>query len=469
MQEFNETVNNIVWGVPMIALLLGTGVFLSARCGFIQIFEFKYAMKHTLGRLFKKQEAGRGAITPFQAMTTALAATAGTGNIAGITYAVTLGGPGAVFWLWVSAIIGMCTKYAETVLAVKFRRRGQSGELVGGPMYYIKYGLGKRWNWLAALFCIFGALAAFGIGNAVQVGNMTSSINGAILAFYPGAAGFEGGINLAIGVIAATVAAVTLLGGIKRLGRVTETIVPFMSLLYIGAALIVIFANIGVIGAAFGQILGSALTPTAAVGGAAGISLRAAINVGLKRGVFSNEAGLGSAPIAHASTSERDPAVQGFYGIFEVFIDTIVMGTITALTLLVSGIDLGYGTAGTAALNIDAFATVFGARAAAVIIASCMALFAMATVLGWSLYGVRCCEYLLGPRSVRPYLVVYVLATVVGATMDLGLAWEISDTLNGLMAVPNLIALLGLSGVVVQVTREHFASGGSGAFLKKDP
>jgi len=456
MQAFNETINNIIWGVPMIALMLGTGLYLSIRTGFIQVFEFRYAMKHTIGKIFKKQEAKKGAITPFQAMTTALAATAGTGNIVGITYAVTLGGPGAVFWLWVSAFIGMCTKYAETALAVKFRVRNCDGDFAGGPMYYIKRGLSKRWHWLAGMFCVFGALAAFGVGNAMQVGNMTSSINSALQTFNPSAARIEGTVNIAVGVLVAIVAAVTLLGGIKRLGRTTEMIVPFMSLLYIGAALAVIIANIGMIGAVFGDIFTAAFTPSAVIGGAAGVSLRAAISLGLKRGVFSNEAGLGSAPIAHASTSEKDPAVQGLYGIFEVFIDTIVMGTITALTLLMSGIDLNYGTVGTSALNIDAFATVFGARAGAVIIASCMVLFAMATVLGWSLYGVRCCEYLFGPKSIKPYLALYIMMAIVGATMDLSLAWEISDTLNGLMAIPNLIALLGLSGVVVKVTQEHF-------------
>ena len=457
IESINEALGGVVWGFPAMALLIGTGVYLSVRTGFIQIFEFKYAMRHTLGKLFKKQQAGSGSITPFQAMTTALAATAGTGNIAGITYAITLGGPGAVFWLWVSALIGMCTKYAEVVLAIKFRRRNKNGDWVGGPMYYIREGLGKNWGWLSVMFCIFGSLAAFGIGNAVQVGNMTDSINSALAAFTPAISAYEGAINLIVGFFVAVVAALVLLGGIKRLGRATEMIVPFMSILYISAALVVIIANIGSIGSVFAEIFRSALSPAAAAGGAAGISMKTAISWGLKRGVFSNEAGLGSAPIAHAASSETDPVKQGLYGIFEVFIDTIVMCTITALTLLISGIDLDYGVQGTIALNMNAFATVFGAKGAAAIISSCTALFALATVLGWSLYGVRCCEYLLGPRSVKPYLMIYVLVTVVGATMDLGLAWKISDTLNGLMALPNLIALLALSGVVVKVTKSHFS------------
>ncbi|MCL2401527.1 MAG: amino acid carrier protein [Oscillospiraceae bacterium] len=455
LKSFND---QIIWGIPMLILLLGTGIFLSLRTGFVQIFEFKYAMRHTLGKIFRRQMAEPGAMTPFQAMTTALAATAGTGNIAGITYAVTLGGAGAVFWLWISALIGMCTKYAETVLAVKFRTRNPNGEFAGGPMYYIRCGLSKRWHWLSVLFCIFGAAAAFGIGNAVQVGNMTSAVNHAISAFTPAFADHRGIVNLVIGICVATFTGMTLLRGIKALGRMTEMIVPLMSIIYLGGALIVIFANIGGIVSVFADIFTAALTPRAAIGGAAGISMRQAVSVGLKRGVFSNEAGLGSAPIAHAASSEKDPVKQGLYGIFEVFIDTIIMGTITALTLLLSGLPLQYGTEGGVELNMLAFSTVFGERAGAAIISACMVLFALATVLGWSFYGVRCCEYLFGPKSVKPYLMIYVFVTILGATMDISLAWEISDTLNGLMAIPNLIALLALSGIVVQATREHFGA-----------
>ena len=456
LKNANDALSGVVWGLPMMVLLIGTGLFLSLRTGFIQIFDFKYAMKNTLGKLFKKQNAGEGSVTPFQALTTALAATAGTGNIAGITYAVTLGGPGALFWLWASALIGMCTKYAEVVLAIKFRERNARGDWVGGPMYYIKNGLGQKWQWLSVLFCIFGALAAFGIGNAVQVGNITSSINSAIQIFSPGAAGSEGIINLVIGIILAVLAGVTLLGGIKRLGRATELIVPVMTIIYVAGCLAVIFINIGSIGRVFAQIFREAFSPTAALGGAAGISLKTAISWGLRRGVFSNEAGLGSAPIAHASTSEKDPVKQGLYGIFEVFMDTIVICTITGLALLMSGIDMGYGVEGSAALNIDAFATVFGQKTSGIIISSCTTLFAFATVLGWSLYGTRCAEYLFGEKSIRVYQAIYIAVIVIGATMDLGLAWEISDTLNGLMVIPNLIALLGLSGVVIKLTKEHF-------------
>lgn len=456
LESINSSVSGVVWGIPTIVLLVGTGLYLSVRTGFIQIFEFRYMIRNTIGKMFQKHEAVKGAMTPFQAMTTALAGTAGTGNIAGITYAVTLGGPGAIFWLWISAIIGMCTKYAEVVLALRFRERNRYGDWVGGPMYYIKNGLGKNWKWLSVLFCIFGGLAAFGIGNAVQVGNITSSIGSAIEVFAPNAVQYQSTINLVIGIVIAIIAALVLLGGIKRLGRATEVIVPFMAAAYLIGCLIVIFAHIGSIGTAFGQIFRDALSPTAALGGAAGVGIKTAITWGLKRGVFSHEAGLGSAPIAHASTSERDPVKQGLFGIFEVFADTIVICTITGLTLLMSGINLHYGTEGTTALNIGAFATVFGPKVASVIISLSTTLFALATVLGWSLYGTRCAEFLFGSRSIKIYQVIYILVIVVGATMDLGLAWGISDTLNGLMALPNIIALAGLSGVVVKLTKEHF-------------
>ena len=456
LQKLNEAVSGFVWGVPMLVLIIGAGLYLSVRTGFIQIFRFRYAMKNTLGKIFSKQKAGKGDVTPFQALTTALASTVGTGNIVGITSAVTLGGAGAIFWLWVSAIIGMCTKYAEVVLAVKYRERNRAGEWAGGPMYYIKNGMGKNFGWLAVLFCVFGAVAAFGVGNAVQVGSMTSSISSAVQAFLPEAAHYRGSINLAIGLIAAGLTAATLFGGVKRIGRVTEVLVPFMAVVYIIAALTVIIVNIGSIGAVFQKILTDAFSPAAAAGGAAGLSVRTAVSWGFRRGVFSNEAGLGSAPIAHATTSETNPVRQGLYGIFEVFLDTIVMCTITGLVLLMSGVDLGYGTNGTAALNIAAFATVFGVKAAGVIIAVGMTLFALATVFGWSLYGVRCVEFLFGHKSVRIYQFLYVLVVVAGATVDLNFIWQVADTLNGLMAIPNLIAVLALSGVVVKLTRAHF-------------
>jgi AGCS family alanine or glycine:cation symporter len=460
LMKLNETFNNFVWGFPMLALIIGTGLFLSIRTGFVQIFEFHYAFRNTVGKIFRKQKSGKGSVTPFQAMTTALASTVGTGSIAGITSAVTLGGAGSIFWLWISAFIGMCTKYAEVVLAVRFRERNSRGEWAGGPMYYIKNGLGKNYQWLATLFCVFGAVASFGVGNAIQVGNMTSSINNSIQAYIPAAAGYKGVISLAIGFILAALTALTLFGGVKRIGKVTEKLVPFMAAVYIFASLAVIAVHIDSVGTVFAKIFRDAFTPQGTLGGAAGISIQAAVSWGFRRGVFSNEAGLGSAPIAHASTSETDPVKQGLYGIFEVFMDTVVICTITGLTLLMSGVDLNYGHSGSIDLNIAAFATVFGTKTAGLIVSVGMTLFAVSTVLGWSLYGIRCVEFLFGGKSIRVYQFIYVAVVVVGATLDLNFIWQVSDTLNGLMAIPNLIALLALSGVVVKLTREHF--GGSG-------
>lgn len=456
IKDINESISGIVWGIPMLVLIIGAGLYLSFRTGFLQIFEFRYAMKNTIGKAFKKQKYEKGTVTPFQALTTALAATVGTGNIAGITTAVTLGGAGSIFWLWISALIGMGTKYAEVVLAVRFRERNKAGEWAGGPMYYIQNGLGKRFKWLAAVFCFFGAAAALGAGNAVQVGNMTSSINSTIQAFLPEAAQYKGTISLGIGLVVAGLTALTLFGGVGRIGRVTELIVPFMAAVYIIASLIVIAVNIDGLGAAFLRIFREAFTPPAAAGGAAGISIRTAVGWGFRRGVFSNEAGLGSAPIAHASSSETDPVKQGLYGIFEVFLDTIVICTITGLTLLMSGIRLDYGSSGSIALNISAFATVFGEKAAGLIISVGMCLFAVATVFGWALYGVRCAEFLFGPGSIKIYQLIYVITVVAGATLDLEFIWQIADTFNGLMTIPNLIAVLALSGVVVKLTKAHF-------------
>ncbi len=455
--DINSVINGIVWGIPMLILLMGAGLFLTGRLRAVQFRKFGYAMKNTIGKIFHKREAGAGEVTPFQALTTALAATVGTGNIAGITTAITLGGPGSIVWLWISALVGMATKYSEVVLAVRFRERNVHGDWVGGPMYYIRNGLGKNWRWVAGLFCLFGALASFGIGNAVQVGNITDSVNTAIQAFIPSAAASQGTINLVLGIVIAVVVAIVLIGGIKRIGNVTEKLVPFMAVVYIVACLSVIIANAGSLGHVFGQIFQGAVNPQAAVGGVAGFGIKQCITWGVKRGVFSNEAGLGSAPMAHAASSESNPVKQGLYGIFEVFMDTIVICTLSGLTILCSGIDLNYGVEGTTALNAQALGTLFGSKFGSLLIAVALALFALSTVLSWGLYGSRCVEGLFGTKAIRVYQVVFVLVVVVGATMDLSLAWSIADTLNGLMAIPNLVGLLGLSGVVVKLTRDHFA------------
>ena len=317
IKDINETISGVVWGVPMLALIICAGLYLSFRTGFLQIFEFPYAMKNTIGKAFKKQKAAKGTVTPFQALTTALAATVGTGNIAGITSAVTLGGAGSIFWLWLSALIGMCTKYAEVVLAVRFRERNKAGEWAGGPMYYIQNGLGNRFKWLAAVFCIFGAGAALGAGNAVQIGNMTSSINSTIQEFLPGAARYEGTISLVIGLIVAGLTALTLFGGVRRIGRVTELIVPFMAAVYILASLAVIAVNIDGLDDAFMRIF-RRRSPAGRCRRAAGISIRRR-SAGVSGAAYSPTRRAWSAPIAHASSSETNPVMQGLYGIFEVF------------------------------------------------------------------------------------------------------------------------------------------------------
>ena len=467
INEIVSFLNGIAWGPWMLILLVGTGIYLSARVGFIQFTKFGYAMKNTIGKVFKKQEAGHGEVTPFQAVTTALAATVGTGNIAGVTGAIAVGGPGAVFWMWISALFGMVTKYAEVVLAVRYRERNSKGDWVGGPMYYIKNGLGKKWNWLAMVFSLLGALAAFGIGNMTQVNTIASSINNAIDSFggNTSAVSFEAfGQTIAvssivIGAVVAFIVALTLFGGLKRIGSVTEKLVPVMAAVYIICSLFVVFSNIGSIGKVFGMIFQGAFNAEAALGGAFGITIMSTIQKGVGRGVFSNEAGLGSAPIAHAATSETDPVKQGLYGIFEVFMDTLVICTLTALTLLCgveSGVSITWGQSAGTEMISAAFGTVFGNQVGSLIIAVGIGLFALSTILSWSLYGSRCFEFLTKGRFVGVYQTVFVFVVIIGATLKLDLVWNIADTLNGFMAIPNLIALLALSGVVIKLTKEHF-------------
>ena len=468
INEIVDKLNGIAWGPWMLILLVGTGVYLSARVGFIQFAKFGYAMKNTLGKLFQKQTAGEGEVTPFQALATALAATVGTGNIAGVTGAIAVGGPGAVFWMWLSALFGMVTKYAEVVLAVRYRERNAKGDWVGGPMYYIKNGLGKKWNWMAYLFCVLGAMAAFGIGNMTQVNTIAGAINNAIDAFGGNTMAisftmFDQVIpvsSIIIGGIVAFIVALTLFGGVKRIGSVTERMVPVMAGIYIICALCVVFTNLGSVGKIFAMIVKGAFSAEAALGGAFGITIMTTIQKGVGRGVFSNEAGLGSAPIAHAATSETDPVRQGVYGIFEVFMDTIVICTLTALTLMCgieAGVDIAWGQSAGAELIAASFATIFGNQIGSLIVAMGIGLFALTTILSWSLYGTRCFEFLFGGKGVGIFQTVFVTMVVVGATLKLDLVWNIADTLNGFMAIPNLIALLGLSGVVIKLTKEHFA------------
>ncbi len=458
IESINSAINSVVWGVPMLVLLVGVGILLTVRTAGLQFRKFGYAMKNTIGKIFKKSEAGEGEITPFQAMSTALAATVGTGNIAGITAAITLGGPGTIFWLWVTSLIGMCTKYSEVLLAVKFRERNAQGDWVGGPMYYIKNGLGKNWKWLGAIFCIFAALATFGIGNAVQVGNIVDSVNTVITEFDPNFGGQQI-VNVVLGIILMILVGIVLFGGIKRLGAVTERLVPVMALVYVITSLIVVIYYAKYVPSVFADIFEGAFSPRGVTGGAVG-SIVLVITWGVKRGVFSNEAGLGSAPMAHAATSETEPVKQGLYGIFEVFMDTIVICTLTGLTVLLAAkagtIDFVIGVQGTTELNAAALGTVFTSKGGALIIAICLALFAFSTVLSWALYGSRCIEFLFGPKAVKPYQILFIIVVFIGATIKLDLAWSIADTLNGLMAIPNLIALVALSGVVVKETKRFF-------------
>lgn len=467
LTEIVKFLDGIAWGPWMLILLVGTGIYLSWKVNFLQFRKFGYTMKHTIGKIFKKQSAGDGEVTPFQAVTTALAATVGTGNIAGVTGAIAVGGPGAVFWMWISALFGMVTKYAEVVLAVRYRERNAKGDYVGGPMYYIKNGLGPKWKWLAVLFSLLGAMAAFGIGNMTQVNTIAGSINTAIDAFggntQAAAVSLFGQTvpvsSVVVGMLVAVIVALVLFGGIKRIGSVTEKLVPFMALIYIVCALVVVLFNIDHLGRIFAMIFEGAFSPKAALGGAFGITLITTIQKGVGRGVFSNEAGLGSAPMAHAASSETDPVKQGLYGIFEVFMDTIVICTLTALTLLCgveSGVEIAWGQSAGAELISASFATVFGSKMGAFTVALGICLFALSTTLSWALYGSRCFEFLFGTKVVPIYQVLFVLIIVIGATLKLELVWDIADTLNGFMAIPNLIALLALSGVVAKLTKNHF-------------
>ncbi len=460
IETINTAVNNFIWGVPAMVCIFGVGLYLSIRTNFLQIRKFPYAIKTTLGRIFRKRDASDGAITPFQAVCTALAATVGTGNIAGVAGAIAIGGPGAIFWMWVSALFGMCTKFAEVTLAVHYREINANGELVGGPMYYIKNGLGKKWNWLAYLFAAFGVLTVFGTGNATQVNTITTAINSALLNYNVISENAVSTSNLIIGIVIAILIAMILLGGIKRIGQVTEKLVPFMALLYILLGLGVILLNIQNVPSVFASIFRGAFQPSAVTGGIIG-SMFLSLKKGVSRGIFSNEAGLGTGSIAHACADTKKPVKQGMFGIFEVFTDTIVICTLTALVILCSGVPIAYGEAAGAELTISGFTSTYGSWIS-IFTAVAMCCFAFSTAIGWGLYGARCIEFLFSEKVIKPFMVVYSLVAILGATANLGLMWNIAETFNGLMAIPNLIALFLLSGTVVKLTKEYFAGEGRG-------
>ena len=459
IMAINSTVNGIVWGIPMLILIVGTGIYMTVRLGFFQFRHFGYVMKNTIGKVFDKSqkvEAKEGSITPMQAVTTALAATVGTGNIVGITGAIALGGPGAVFWMEFAALMGMATKFAEVTLAIKYREKNAKGDWVGGPMYYIKNGLGQKWAWLGGVFAVLGAICAFGIGNLTQINSIATSISSAVTTLAPSTVGKEGTIALIAGIIMAIVCFVTYIGGIKRIGEVTEKLVPVMAIIYIVSSLILIFIHIGSFPEIIRQIVVGAFNPSAIVGGALGIGIIEAMKRGVSRGVFSNEAGLGSAPMAHAAAETPGPIQQGLYGIFEVFADTTVICTMTSLVILMSGTPIEYGQPAGATLTIAAFSTTYG-KYASVVVAIGLSLFAGSTILSWGLYGTRCAEYLFGSKVIKPYQILFCIIVIIGSVMELSLAWDIADTLNACMAIPNLIGLLALSPVVIKLAKEYSA------------
>ena len=456
----NNVVNGFVWGPFGLALLLCTGLWLSVRTGFFQFRRMGYWLKHTIGAIFTNKDVTAHtskedmAISQFQSMCTALAGTIGTGNIVGVATAIVSGGPGAIFWMWVMALLGMMTSFAENVLGVYYRRKNEKGEWSGGAMYYLTDGLGAKpgcravGKVLAVLFACFCILASFGIGNMSQINSIAGNMNAAFQV-----------PNLLTGILLAVLSALVILGGLKRVAAVTEKVVPLMALFYILGALTVVLTHITAIPAAFAAIFKGAFAMQAAGGGVLGYGVSRAITWGFKRGAFSNEAGLGSSVMVHASSNVKEPVQQGMWGIFEVFADTIVVCTLTALVILTSGfVDLNTGRMLTevqgSALVGEAFSTVFGSFGPKFIAVSIL-LFAYSTVLGWSHYGTKAVEYLFGATGSRIYKVVFVCMTVVGATMKLGLAWDLSDTFNGLMMIPNLIGVLALSGTVVAITKNY--------------
>ena len=455
----NQAVNPFIWGVPAMVCIIGVGLFLSVRTGFLQIRKFPYAIKITIGRMFRKKDASDGAMTPFQAVCTALAGTVGTGNIAGVAGAIAIGGPGAVFWMWCSALLGMCTKFAEVTLAVHYRERSEAGEWVGGPMYYIKNGLSKHWQFLAVLYSLFGVLTVFGTGNATQVNTIVAAIDTALLEYGVVGGGALSTLNLVVGIAVAMLVAMVLLGGIKRIGSVSEKLVPFMALFYIVLSVGVMVLNFERLPYVFESIIAGAFNPAAFTGGTIG-SLFVSMQKGVSRGIFSNEAGLGTGSIAHACADTKKPVKQGMFGIFEVFADTIVICTLTAMVILCSGTTVNYGTAAGAELTISGFTTTYGGWAS-IFTAVALCCFAFSTIIGWGLYGSRFLVFLCRSDKVaKPFFLVYSFVSILGATMDLSLLWSIADTFNGLMSIPNLLALLLLSGTVVRLTKEFFASEG---------
>ncbi len=442
ISDFVGQLNSLVWGPPMLVLILGVGLFLSLGLKLMPV--------RKLGAGFRLMWQGRkatgaeseGEIPPFQALMTALSATVGTGNIAGVATAVFLGGPGALFWMWLTALVGMATKYSEAVLAVRFREVDERGDHVGGPMYYIRNGLGQKWAWLGVLFAIFAAIAGFGIGNTVQANSVADVMEASF-----------GVPHWLTGLILMVLVGAVLIGGIRRIGQVASALVPFMAISYLVAGLLVLAINANEIPAALALVFEHAFSPIAAEGGFAGAAVWAAIRFGVARGIFSNEAGLGSAPIAHAAAQTKNPINQGMVAMLGTFIDTLIICSITGLVIITSGT----WTAGVSGAELTSMA--FAEALPGIgnyLVAIALAVFAFTTILGWSFYGERCIEFLFGVKAIVPYRVAWIVAIPVGATLKLGFVWLVADTLNAMMALPNLVALLLLSPVVFKLTREHF-------------
>jgi AGCS family alanine or glycine:cation symporter len=437
-----NAINGVVWGPMMLVLILGVGLFLMIGLKLMPILKLGTGFKLLWGGR-SSSDPDSGEIPPFQALMTALSATVGTGNIAGVATAVFLGGPGALFWMWCTALVGMATKYAEAVLAVQYREQDSNGKHVGGPMYYIKNGLGKKWTWLATTFAVFGAIAAFGIGNTVQSNSVADVLNS------------DMGIpHWLTGIVLMVLVGAVLLGGIKRIGSVAGALVPLMAIAYLVAGLIVLAINVDAIPAALNLIFTQAFTSTAAEGGFAGAAVWMAIRFGVARGIFSNEAGLGSAPIAHAAAQTNSPVRQGLVAMLGTFIDTIIICSITGLVIITSGAWTdGVSGASLTSLAFDRALPGIGSH----LVAVSLAIFAFTTIIGWSFYGERCIQYLFGEKSVLPYRIVWIAAVALGANVSLSFIWLVADTLNAAMAIPNLIALLLLSPVVFKLTKEYFA------------
>jgi AGCS family alanine or glycine:cation symporter len=450
-QGFISNLSDIVWGPPMLTLIVLTGVILTARLRLIQIRRLGTGLRFAFGKKGRASER-EGDVSPFQALMTALAATIGTGNIEGVATAISIGGPGALFWMWVIAVLGMATKYSEALLAVKFRIKDARGRMNGGPMYYIERGMGRKWKWLAVAFAVFGSIAAFGIGNMVQA----NAVAGNVVALM----GVEGDAankaTLVTGLALALLTGLVIIGGIKSIGRVAAVLVPFMAIFYMLGCLYIILRFAGEIPAAFALVFTDAFTGTAASGGFVGSTVMLAMRMGVARGVFSNESGLGSAPIAAAAAQTDEPAEQATISMMGTFIDSLVICSLTGMALIVTGVWTGGGDAA-AGMMQEAFGKGLPGTAGGIIVGTGVITFAYSTLLGWSYYGERCIEYLFGLRAILFYRILWVVAIVVGAIGGLRFVWSVADVLNAMMALPNLVALIALSGVVVAETRKYWA------------